>query len=407
MFINRTLQSTIERVSKIFQVILLSGMRQIGKNTLFELLEGDGRTYVSLDNLEARALAQSKPELFIQRYRPPVMIAEIQYAPELFTYIKNYADKDKYRQKALFLLTSSLKTKQLQHIQEGLAGRMVTLAMLGLSFKEIANRAEEVQPYRPSSTELLEKKMVLPLQLYDLYRLIFNGSFPQVIAIKGRKEFYNAYLQSYIERDVRDFYDISNKIKFYNFIRAVAVRTGNLLNYSELSRDADIDLRTAKTWLTILERSGMVKLLYPYPSDNAKRMVKTPKLYFLDTGLCAHLAGIDTVQMLEASYLTHSILKTYAFCEILKSYWHNGLERNLYFYRDNDQKEIDFLIETGGKLYPIDVKKTVVPTQNEINNFKILKKLQKPIGQGAILCLTSEYVSLSEDVNAEPIWDIA
>ncbi len=179
------------------------------------------------------------------------------------------------------------------------------------------------------------------------------------------------------------------------------------MNYSDLSRDVDIDLRTAKTWLSILERSGIVKLLYPYYQNITKRIIKTPKVYFLDTGLCTYLAGIDSVKALEASYLTGSILETYAFCELLKSYWHNGLEPNIYFYRDDDQKEIDFIIETNGMLYPIEVKKTATPNLSDSRNFEILKKLQKPIGKGAVLCLKSTYFPLSENVIAVPVWDIA
>ena len=406
--IDRTLSDTITRISKSFKVVLLTGMRQIGKSTLFEMLVNESRTYVSLDNLDIRLLAKTNPELFIQRYRPPVVIDEIQYAPELFTYIKIYVDS--HRENGLFWLTGSQKFHLMQGVQESMAGRVAVLDMLGFSQKEIENRACDVKPFLPSCPDFTKRKTIVKqLQLLDLYKVIFTGSFPQLIINQGegRDIFLKSYLQTYIERDVRDFHGITNNIKFYNFIRAVAVRTGNLLNYSDLSRDVDIDLRTAQTWLAILERSGVVKLLYPYYQNITKRIIKTPKVYFLDTGLCVYLAGIDSVQALEASYLTGSILETYAFCEILKSYWHNGLEPNIYFYRDGDQKEIDFLFETNGMLYPAEVKKTAIPTKQDAKNFDLLKKLQKPIGHGAVLCLKSDYFPLSENVTVVPVWDIA
>ena len=406
--INRTLSKTLNELSELFPVILLTGMRQVGKSTLFEMLKTDNRRYVTLDNYDDRELAKTKPALFIQRYEPPVIIDEIQYAPELFSYIKIHVDKS--RENGLFWLTGSQKFNLMQGVQESLAGRVALIDMLGFSYKEMQNKGEETKPFIPSVKDYLsgvsaEKE----LRLMDLYKVIFNGSFPRlnVNKGKGRDVFFKSYLQTYIERDIKDFHGITNDLKFYNFVRAVSVRTGSLLNYSDLSRDVDIDIRTAKKWLNLLERSGLVRLLEPYYKNPTKRIIKTPKIYFLDTGLCAYLAGMDSPETLEAGYLTGSILETFAFCEILKSYWHNGIDPNIYFYRDDDQKEIDFLIERNGTLYPIEVKKTATPTLNYAKNFAILKKLNKPIGDGAVICLRHESLPLSENIIAVPVWELA
>jgi len=406
--INRTLSKTISEISDLFPVILLTGKRQVGKSTIFEMLKTDNRRYVTLDHYDDRELAKTNPSLFLQRYEPPVMIDEIQYAPELFPYIKIYVDKN--RENGLFWLTGSQKFNLMQGIQESLAGRVAVLDMLGFSYKERQNRAFESVPFIPDVTRYIENSVQEEeLLLMDLYKVIFNGSFPRLLLNegKGRDIFFKSYLQTYIERDIKDFHGISNDLKFYNFVRAVAVRTGNLLNYADLSRDVEIDIRTAKTWLGLLERSGLVILLAPYYQNLTKRIIKTPKIYFLDTGLCAYLARMDSPETLEAGYLTGSILETFVFCELLKSYWHNALVPNIYFYRDDDQKEIDFLIEKNGTLYPIEVKKTATPTLKDAKNFDILKKLNKPIGNGAVICLRPSPLPLSENIIAVPAWGLA
>ncbi|MDR1199762.1 MAG: ATP-binding protein [Prevotellaceae bacterium] len=406
--INRTLASTINEISELFPVILLTGMRQVGKSTLFEMLKTDDRKYVSLDNFDDRELAKTSPALFIQRYEPPVIIDEIQYVPELFTFIKINVDKN--RKNGQFWLTGSQKFSLMKGVQESLAGRVAILEMLGFSESEANEKANEVKPFLETlKTIKLDGYDKSELDLKQVYKTIFNGSFPQMTVNKGkgRDIFFKSYLQTYIERDVRDYNGINNNLKFYNFVRAIAVRTGNLLNYSDLSRDIEIDIRTAKVWLDILERSGLVRLLYPYYQNFTKRIIKTPKVYFMDTGLCAYLAGMDSPETLEAGYLTGSILETYAFIQICMSYLHNGKEPNIYFYRDGDQKEIDFLIEQDGMIFPIEVKKTATPTLKDAKNFAILQKLKKPIGKGVIVCLKNSPLPLSEKIMAVPIGIIA
>jgi len=406
--ITRSLSATIKAASELFPVLFLTGMRQVGKSTLLEMLKTDDRKYVSLDNFSDRELAKTNPDLFIQRYSPPVVIDEVQYAAELFTYIKIQVDKN--RNNGQFWLTGSQKFELIKGIQESLAGRVAILEMMGFSYSEMTGKALEVKPFHEV---LKEKKLPYPtredLNLLDVYQLIFNGSFPRIILNEGKARdiFFKSYLLTYIERDIRDYHGITNNLKFYNFVRAVAVRTGNLINYSDLSRDVEIDIRTAKSWMDILERSGLVRFLYPYYLNLTKRIIKTPKVYFMDTGLCAYLAGMDSKLTLEAGYLTGSILETYAFIQICMSYLHNGKEPNIYYYRDTDQKEIDFIIEQNGILYPLEVKKTATPSQKDIRNFSILNKLNKPIGEGAIICLRSSWLPLSDKITAIPVWEIA
>jgi predicted AAA+ superfamily ATPase len=331
------------------------------------------------------------------------LIDEVQYAPELFTYIKIYVDT--HRQNGLFWLTGSQKFSLMKGIQESLAGRVAILDMLGLSYREIVKRPES-RPFLPSMKEHYSD--LRPLKLLDLYRIIWNGSFPRLVVQRGenREIFFRSYLQTYIERDVKDYQGLNENIKFFKFIRAAAVRTGNLLNYADLARDADIDVRTAKTWLSTLECSGLVKLLYPYYANVTKRLIKTPKLYFMDTGLCAFLGSFDTPESLEAGSLNGAILETWAFSEILKSYWHNGKDPSIYFYRDADQREIDFVIERNMTLYPIEVKKTSAPCADSAKHFSLLEKLKKPVGTGAVLCLRPPALPLNDKAIALPIWGI-
>jgi predicted AAA+ superfamily ATPase len=408
MELERTIQPVIEKASKGFPVLLLTGMRQVGKSWLMEHLRGETRAYVSLDDLRARALAKSDPKRFIDENPPPVIIDEVQYAPELFTYIKIYADKAK--KDGLFWLTGSQKYRLMQGIQESLAGRVAILDMLGLSYKEIIKKPNEAVPFLPSLDLPKKPPACKPLTSPEVFNIIWQGSFPRIITNKNardmRKLFYDSYIQTYIERDVKDFYNIENELSFYNFLVSIAARTGQLVNYSDLARDVQIDMRTAKLWLEILERSGVIYLLYPYHSNVSKRIIKTPKLYFMDTGLASYLCSWDTADALRNGAQSGTMLETFVFAEIVKSYWHNGDTPNIYFYRDTDQKEVDFVIEKNMKLYPIEVKKTASPNADNYKSFNILSTLKKQIGTGAVICLYEKTTSIDKNVISVPAWEI-
>jgi predicted AAA+ superfamily ATPase len=419
MYIQRTIENTIKSASREFPVLLLTGMRQVGKSWVMEHLAESGRTYVSLDEFRVRELAKKDPERFIQEYPPPVIIDEIQYAPELFTCIKIYVDnrKSAYLKKGgkglkpqgLFWLTGSQKFRLMEGIQESLAGRVAVLDMLGLSYREKIGKPRDSGPFLPSLDGSRRRPPDRPLTSPQVFKQIWNGSFPELAADPkmDRKRFYESYIQTYIARDVRDFYHVRDELAFFNFLTALAARTGELLNYHNIAGDAGIDNRTAKQWLAMLERSGIIHLLHPYHTNITKRIVKAPKVYFLDTGLAAYLARWNTAESLAAGAQSGAMLETWVFGEILKSYWHNGDIPNIYFYRDTNGQEVDFLIEQDMTLYPVEVKKTALPRKEDVKHFKALEQLGKPVGPGAVLCLCSRSLPLAGlNVLSMPVWEI-
>jgi predicted AAA+ superfamily ATPase len=403
--LERTLKNVIENVSQSFPVLLLTGPRQVGKTTLLESCASQNRSYVTLDDLEERALAKNDPALFLQMHRTPLIIDEVQYAPELFSYIKMHVDK--YQNPGDFWLTGSQKFHLMKGITESLAGRVAIIDMLGLSAKEIAGKAQASMSFLPTNEwiENARENQSSFSQIDIIFEKIWLGSFPKLAtgSREQREIFYKSYVQTYLERDVKSILGVGDELSFYKFLRAAAARTGQLLNYSELARDVDIDQKTAKSWLSLLKTSGLAYLLEPYYNNITKRIIKTPKLYFLDTGLCAFLTGWDSPKNLEAGAMSGAIFETYVFAEILKSYWHNGKDPLIYFYRDSDQREIDFVFESSGTLYPVEVKKTATPSLLATKSFSALQALKKPIGMGAVICMREKDIPLSREIMAVPI----
>jgi len=407
----RTLSKTIYAISDSFPVLLVTGPRQVGKTTLLEICAKEGlptqqRAYVTLDDMDARALARRDPALFLQTWQPPLVIDEIQYAPELFSAIKIMVDRDK--RNGLFWLTGSQKFELMRGMTESLAGRVAIVDLLGLSQAERDGRAAVSQPFLPTAPWITAARAAsahAPKPLMAVFQQIWLGSFPRLIeqGAKTRDLFYRSYIQTYIQRDVQDVLKVSDQLAFNRLLAAVAARTGQLLNYANLARDVDIDNKTAKAWLSVLETSGLVFLLQPYHTNLTKRMVKTPKLYFLDTGLAAYLTKWPDAASLEVGSMSGAMLETWVVSEIIKSYWHNGLEATLYFYRDTDQQEVDLLIASGDTLYPVEIKKTASPSQNARRQFAVLDKLGKTIGPGAVLCLVERDIPLSPSVTAVPV----
>jgi predicted AAA+ superfamily ATPase len=416
--LKRTIETAILQMSKSWPVLLITGPRQVGKSSILMMIKESKRGYVSLDDMAARDLALNDPQAFIQKYAPPVIIDEVQYAPSLFSYIKIWVDEHRYEHKlkgkedadpaGAFWLTGSQKFNLMKGVQESLAGRVAIIDMLGLSYKEIICRPSESKPFWPDEIDIC--KQVKKRTILDVFRDIWNGSFPEFISRPqmGRNKFFSSYIQTYIERDVRDYQGETNEIKFYNFVRAVAVRTGSLVNYDDLARDCGIDRRTAQKWLDTLCASGLVYLLQPYFPNITKRIIKTHKVYFLDTGLACFLANMDTPEALEASYLSGAMLETYVLAEILKGFWHNGQDiMSLYFYRDTNQKEIDFILERNMTLYPIEVKKTTLPNAKDSANLGVVAGLKKNIGKGAVICLGDKILPLPKaDALTIPVWEI-
>jgi len=403
--LERTMHPVLEETAKGFRVILLNGQRQVGKTTLLtNIAKGSKRNYVSLDDLNARKLAQNDPELFIEQYPPPVIIDEVQYAPELFPFIKIYVDRHR-EHKGAFWLTGSQKYKLMQGVQESLAGRIAILDLMGLSYREKTKQPFSSKPFLPSMEKSKDEKK---LSIQDVYKHIWEGGLPEPFVNKKveRERYYSSYVQSYIERDVKDFHNIEKPLQFFDFISVVAAQTGQLLNYSSFARDIGIDVKTAQTWMGILERSGLVYLLRPYSPNLTNRIIKTPKMYFLDTGLCTYLTKWLTPESLMSGAMAGAILETYVVGEILKSYLHNGKEPLIWMYRDANQNEVDIILEQNGTLYPIEVKKSMNPGVNDCKSFNELNKLKKKVGLGAVLCLCKERTAINREAVSIPVWEI-
>jgi predicted AAA+ superfamily ATPase len=404
--LSRTLTATLQRISASFPVLMLTGPRQVGKTTLLQMCATAGRNYVTLDDMDARSLAQRDPALFLQTWPPPVLIDEIQYAPQLFSAIKMNVDRSQTN--GAFWLTGSQKFQMMRGVTESLAGRVAIIDLLGFSQAELLGRAATSQPFLPTQEWLDHARRnatgMSGNSLMDIYERIWLGAYPRLNeqGPAARDVFYRSYIQTYIQRDVQDVLKVSDQLAFNRFLGAVAARTGQLLNYASLARDVDIDNKTAKAWLSVLETSGLVYLLQPYHRNLTKRLIKAPKLYFLDTGLAAYLTKWPSAASLEAGSQAGAMLETWLFTEILKSYWHNCLEAPFYYYRDTNQREIDLLIESGDSLYPVEFKKTASPSQNASNSFATLERLGKTVGPGAVVCFVERDIPLSAKVTAIP-----
>lgn len=389
MLIERTLTRYFQEMSKFFPVMLLTGPRQVGKTTFLTHIAEPEREYVTLDDMLLCEFAKSDPRGFLERYQSPLLIDEIQYAPELLPYIKIKVDEkrrdDHERSSGMYWLTGSQQFQMMRGVTESLAGRVGIVDMLGFSEDELRQRTSS--PFLPDREfEVRHCEMTAP----ELYQQIWQGSFPEVQGANPvrREAFYSSYLRTYLERDIRTLERVSDLDRYLRFIRSTAARTGQLLNYSELARDADIAVPTAKSWMSILQASGLVFLLEPYSNNLTSRLVKTPKLYMLDTGLCSYLTQWPNARVLEAGAMSGAIFESWCFTEILKSCYHHGRSRpSLFFYRDRDQREIDLVIEESGKLYPVEFKKSSSPGGDDCRHFQILERFRKPLGMGAIVSM--------------------
>ena len=400
----RALGNRWMKMSSEFPALLLTGPRQSVKTTMLRHLCGPERRYVTLDDLGRRDLARSDPGLFLQQYPPPVLIDEIQYAPDLLPYIKMSIDEE--RRPGAFWMTGSQHFHLMQGIGETLAGRVALLKMLGLSRRETRGADLDLPPFLPTPERLRALAPGQPAAgLDEIYRWIWQGSLPELATgqVSDRDVFYSSYLQTYVQRDVRDLARVGDLLVFTRFVRACAARTGQVLNLSDLARDTDVSVPTAKAWLSILEAGFLVFLLCPLASNVTRRLIKAPKIYFLDTGLCAWLTEWSTPETLAAGAMAGAILETHSVAEILKSWWHRGREPALYYYRDRDGREIDLVFASDGHLHPFEIKRGATPRRKWSGTFRALDRLEYPRGHGAVLCLAPEITPLDELANAVPV----
>lgn len=403
MYIKRTIEKSIERANKFFPVVLVTGPRQVGKTTVLQNCETQPRTYVSLDTLENRELAKNDPTLFLQRYPAPVLIDEIQYAPELFPYIKASVDKEK--KSGMYWLTGSQQFHLMKNVSESLAGRVGILQLEGLSQDE-KNGHPDVPPFLPTE-EYIKTKVhsAAETDLLKIYELIWKGSYPKLYPADSDywAVFYESYMQTYIERDIKALSAVGNELDFVKFMRALAARTGEMLNYSELANNVGVSQPTIKSWLSILQASGLVYILRPYYNNVGNRFIKTPKVYFMDTGLACYLTGWKTPEVLESGAMSGNMFETYVVSEIIKSYWHNGKQPDIYYYRDKDKREIDVLLHENGTLYPIEIKKKSNPDKGDIKASNVIETLKQKRGSGAVVCMALTHLPLTDDVNIIPV----
>lgn len=413
MYINRALEKQIINASNEFACITLYGARQTGKSTMVKHLFSDTFNYVTFDDLSIRDYAIRDPKGFLDFYKFPLVIDEIQKAPSILNYIKisidNYKEeclKNDKSIKLLYILTGSNQFELQEAITESLAGRTAIFNMTSLSFAEKYGYNE--QSFFDPNIEILlkkEKKSHKHRSRKKIFEDIFDGGMPEFILNKiDRERFYNSYVTTYIEKDVKKVISVSKETTFLNFMEYIALRTANQIDYADISRNIGIDSRTVKEWLSILETSGIIKLLQPYMANLSDRIIKKPKLYFLDTGLCAYLARIPTAEILEKSAFSGAFYETYVISEIIKSYYNSSKDykREMYYYRDKEQKEVDLIIENFEGIYPIEIKKGINRVSPK-KHFHFLQKYNKKILNGLIIDSCEKIAPLNDKIFYCPI----
>lgn len=415
MYIKRACEETIRNIDKTFPVLLVTGPRQVGKSTVLEHLAEKNRTIVTLDDITVRSLAQNDPVLFFQRYQPPLLIDEIQYAPQLLPYIKIQVDKEK--KNGMFWLTGSQAFHLMNHVSESLAGRVGIVQLLGLSSSEINETIS--LPYQSNPKTLIsliskKKKMTST----EVFQRIHKGSMPRLYEIDDMDQevYYASYLNTYIQRDIKALTQVGNEVQFLNFLTVVAARTSRPVIYQELADEVGISVPTAKRWLSILVSSHIVALVQPYSNNRLKRVVKMPLLHFLDTGLCAYLLKWNSPETLESGAMAGQFFETYVFSELYKSFLNQGKVPPIYYYRDKQKREIDLLLVENGEVSPIEIKKSGMPSKQVIKNFKVLAPLEKDddkykdlkvnITYGSIICMSEDILPIDEKNWLVPVWMI-
>lgn len=410
MYIKRSIEQTITKLSEEFPVIVITGARQVGKSTMLRMIKDEGMNYVSLDDMDVRNLALSDPKYFLEQYSYPLLIDEIQYAPDLLPYIKMIVDEERLKSlknneptRALFWLTGSQQFNVMKNISESLAGRVGVLSLYSLSLSEITHNASSV--FSPNVDELKKKDVATMLDTKQIFERIYSGGMPSVVTENvDRNDYFSSYVTTYIERDVRQLLNVGRTIEFYNFLQYMAVRTAQEVNYNSIAGDIGIDSKTAKNWISILEASGIIYLLQPYYSNLSNRIIKSPKLYFMDTGLCSYLAKYPNAETLEVGALGGAIFETFVVSEIIKNLTSHGIDprMRLYYYRDKEQKEIDLVYVEGDTLYPVEIKKGVSPS-NPDKNFDVLQKYSKDVATGIVLCMSKSLQPINKNCWLVPV----
>ena len=403
-FIFRHAEKTLVRLANSFPAILVTGARQTGKTTLLKrVTEAKSVQSTTFDDMTEEQFAKSDPKTFLELHSSPYMFDEVQYVPELFRYLKIEIDENRHN--GMYYLTGSQQFRLMETATESLSGRIGIIQLYPLSAREIREDAFS-ENFIPSKDYILARNKCFSdydFSVQKTWERIFKGGYPEVQ--KGSvspKDFYASYLKTYIERDIKNLSQVADEMQFLQFITVVASRTSQLVNYGDIARECGISEVTAKKWLSLLVTSGIVYLLKPYSANVEKRVVKTPKLYFMDTGLAAYLTRWTSPEVMQNGAMAGAFFETYVVSEVIKSFANNGEDAPIYFYRDKDKIEIDLLIEKDNTLYPVEIKKTATPTSDDAKNFFLTSRLKNvQIAQGVIVCGTNKVSAVKKgDVTA-------
>ena len=405
MYIKRHLEDIVTRYSMQYPVVMVCGQRQVGKSTMLYHIKESARTYVTLDDMNARRLAETDPGLFFETYMPPVLIDEFQRVPDLLLEIKKITDRLSLKGKdnsGLFWLTGSQKFSMMKGVSESLAGRVAIFDLSGLSSAEIEGK--EPWEFFPQVDVLKTRvKGLPPVTLNGVFGKIIKGGMPKVIASDiDNDRYYSDYVNTYIEKDIRDYAHIGKIHEFTDFLIYMAAHTSQELIYSKISSEIGISAPTAKEWVSLLESSGIIYILRPYFNNITKRLIKTPKMYFMDTGLAAWLTRWPDALTLANGAMSGAFFETYVVTEIVKSFLNAGHQPALYYYRDMDQKEIDLVIIREGKIWPVEIKKSTSPNHPD-KNFKTLERLGMEVAPGIVLCLSDQFIPINRDAWLCPV----
>lgn len=392
MYIQRHLEDQVKEASAFYPVVMVCGQRQVGKSTMLYHIKETERRYVTLDDGNARRLAEKDPALFFETYGYPLLIDEFQRVPSILLEMKKLVDQrtlDGEKCNGMYWLTGSQKFKMMRDVSESLAGRVAVFDLSGLSAAELDGR--RVQAFHPSIENLRDRaRHNCPKNIHEIYERIFRGGMPKLVAEDlDRERFYNDYINTYLERDIKELAQVGKLGEFYDFLVFMAARTSMELKYNEIANAIGISAPTAKAWVSILERSGVIFVLRPCYNNITSRLVKTPKMYFMDTGLAAYLCRWPSAETLEKGAMDGAFFETYVVSEIVKSYYNTGKRPELYYYRDIDGKEIDLLFVEGDQVYPMEIKKAKAPEHAD-RHFEVLRKLKLNVQPGVILCMADE-----------------
>ena len=396
-YITREIERKFLKMNGFFKAILVTGARQVGKTTMLKhLAEGSNRTYVSLDNAMARDLAQSDPVLFFQTYKPPILIDEVQKAPELFEQIKIICDESD--EKGLIWLTGSQQYGMMKKVRETLAGRIGILELYGFSQREKNGLVFDEEFDFSLATLQARQRRVAKNDVTTVFEHIWTGGMPQVQGVDEelRGEYFNSYIDTYLMRDVAEAGGITDTVRFRKFLLGCAALVSEQVNYKTLAESADITQPTAKEWLRILEGLHIVYLLQPYANNALKRLSKTPKLYFCDTGLCAYLSMWLTPDVLRQGAASGHFYENYVVMELVKNYAYAKSKANITYYRDSNAKEIDVFVEENAIIHPLEIKKSATPDKREVKKYAVLDKAALTRGNGGIVCMCEEPMPIDD-----------